>query len=137
MHQHQGIKILKATAFKHMHMNTKSIHHYGCSILPYNQEPSSTLPRDGHVAASIEHLRQQLSAKEEECREKDEVIRDKDESLKEKDSLIREKDEALMEKDEVIREKDEVIREKSATNQAQQAEIQRLSDQLAVSQKVS
>ncbi len=123
MHQHQGIKILKATAFKHMHMNTKSIHHYGCSILPYNQEPSSTLPRDGHVAASIEHLRQQLSAKEEECREKDEVIR--------------EKDEALMEKDEVIREKDEVIREKSATNQAQQAEIQRLSDQLAVSQKVS
>ena len=74
-----------------MHMNTKSIHHYGCSILPYNQEPSSTLPRDGHVAASIEHLRQQLSAKEEECRKKGKVIREKDELIREKDKALKEK----------------------------------------------
>ena len=89
----------------------------------------STLPRSSHihVAAPVEHLWQQLSAKEEECRQKDEVIREKDEALKEKDEVIREKDE----------EKDEVIREKSATIRVQQAEIQQLRDQLAVSQKVT
>ena len=83
----------------------------------------STLPGGSHVAAPIEHLQQQLSAKEEECRQKDEMIR-------EKDKVIREKDEAL-------KKKDEVIREKSATNRAQLAEIQRLRDQLAVPRKVS
>ena len=104
----------------------------------------STLPRDGHVAAPTEHLRQQLSAKEEECRQKDEVIKEKDEVIKEKDEVIKEKDEVMREKDEVMRknnevmrEKDEVMREKSATIRAQQAEIQQLRDQLAVSQKVS
>ena len=35
----------------------------------------SSLPTGSHVPAPIEHLRQQLSAKEEECRQKDEVIR--------------------------------------------------------------
>ena len=69
----------------------------------------STLPRGGHVAAPTEHLRQQLSAKEEECRQKDEVIR----------------------------EKNDVMREKSATIRALQAEIQQLKDQPALSQKVS
>ena len=83
----------------------------------------STLPGDGHVAAPTEHLRQQLSAKEEECRRKNEVIKEKDEVIKEKD--------------EVIKGKDEVMREKSASIRAQQAEIQQLRDQLAVSQKVS
>ena len=76
----------------------------------------STLPRGSHVAAPIEHLRQQLSAKKEECRQKDKVIKEKDEALKEKDG--------------VIREKDEVIREKNK-------EIQQLRDQPAVSEKVS
>ena len=71
----------------------------------------------------IEHLRQQLSAMEEECRQKDKVIREKVEVLKEKD--------------EVIREKDEVIREKSVTIREQQSKIQRLRDQPAVSLKVS
>ena len=101
----------------------------------------SALLRGGHVAAPIE---QQLSAKEEECRQKDEVIREKEEALKVKDGVIREKDEALKvkdealkEKDNVIRAKDEVISEKSATIRAKQAEIQRLRDQPAVSQKVS
>ena len=79
----------------------------------------STLPRGSHV----EHLRQKLVAKEVECRQKDVA-------LKEKDEVIREKDEAL-------KEKDKVIREKSTTIQAHQAEIQQLTDQLAVSEKVS
>ena len=83
----------------------------------------STLPRGGHVVAPIEHLQQQLAAKEQECNEKDEA-------LKEKDGVVRETDE-------VLKEKDGVIREKSATIRAQQAEIQQLRDQLAVSQKVS
>ena len=54
----------------------------------------SILPR-GNTAA-IEELRQQLSAKESECKKKDEVI-------KEKDEVIREKDEALKKKDIVLR----------------------------------
>ena len=104
----------------------------------------STLPGDGHVAAPTEHLRQQLSAKEEECRRKNEVIKEKDEVIKEKDEVIKEKDEVIKKKDEVIKEKDEVIkgkdevmREKSASIRTQPAEIQQLRDQLAVSQKVS
>ena len=97
----------------------------------------STLPGGSYLSAPIEHLRHQLSAKEGECRQKDEVIREKEEALKVKDGVIREKDEALKEKDNVIRAKDEVISEKSATIRAKQAEIQRLRDQPAVSQKVS
>ena len=62
----------------------------------------STLPGGDRVSASTEQLRQQLSAKEEECRQHEEVVT-----------------------------------EKSATIQAQQTEIQRLRDQLAISQKVS
>ena len=42
----------------------------------------STLPRDGHVDAPIECHRQQLSAKEEECRQTDLVLRLKNEALK-------------------------------------------------------
>ena len=72
----------------------------------------STFPTVSQVAASTEQLRQQLSAKEEECRQKDEAIREKDEAIREKDEAIREKDEAIREKDEAIREKDEVMREK-------------------------
>ena len=111
----------------------------------------STLPRGSHVAAPIEHLRQQLSAKEDECRQKDEALKEKDVLMSEirqqlvakeaecrqKDEINMKKDEVIGEKDEVIREKDEVIREKSATIRAQQFEIQQLRDQPAVSQKVS
>ena len=52
----------------------------------------SSLPTGSHVAASIEQLRQQLSAKEEECRQKDEALKEKDEALKEKDEALKEKD---------------------------------------------
>ena len=41
----------------------------------------SSLLTGGHVAAPIEQLRQQLSAKEEECRQKAEVIKKKDAEL--------------------------------------------------------
>ena len=125
----------------------------------------STLLCGGHVAAPIEHLWQQLSAKEEDCRQKDEVIIEnskvislKDEALKQKDVLMSEirqqlaakeaqcrqkdeinrgKDESLWLKDEALKEKEEEVRKKSATIRTQQAEIQQLRDQLAVSQKVS
>ena len=125
----------------------------------------STLPSGGHVSAPIEHLRQQLTAKEEECRQKDEMIKDKDEVIKEKDGVIREKEAALSLKDEGLRgpeqqlatkeaecrHSEEVVRQKSATIReqqadfpqlrdqmaAQQAEIQQIRDQPAVSQKVS
>ena len=90
----------------------------------------STLPRGSHVAAPIEHLWQQLSAKEEECREKDEVIKEKDGALKD----IRQQ---LAAKEAECRHSEEVIIQKTATTQAQQAEIQQLRDRLAVSQKVS
>ena len=72
----------------------------------------STLPRGSHVAAPIEHLRQQLLAKDAECIQKDKVIKEKDGALKEKDGVIKEKDGALKEKDEVIKEKDEALKEK-------------------------
>ena len=54
----------------------------------------SSLPKGGHVAA-IEQLRQQLSAKEEECRQKDEALREKDEALRKKDEALKEKEEVL------------------------------------------
>ena len=81
----------------------------------------SALPVDGHVAAPIEQLHQQLAAKEEECRLKDEALREKDE-------VIREKDEVVREKDAVIREKDEALREK-------EAELQRLRKEAGNEQK--
>ena len=104
----------------------------------------STLPRGGR----IEHLRQQLSAKEQECRQKDEVIREKDEALKEKDVVIseirqqlaakeaecRQKDEihremgkSLRLKDEMIRNKDEVIREKDEALKEKQEAVKKKS----------
>ncbi len=125
----------------------------------------STLPCGSHIAAPIEQLWQQLSAKEEECRQKDEVIREnsnvislKGEALKAKEYLVseiqqqlaakeaegrqkvessREKDESLWRKDEALKEKEEEVRKKNATIQTQQAEIQQLRDQLAVSPQVS
>ena len=111
----------------------------------------STLLRGSHVATPMEHLRQQLSAKEEECRQKDETIKEKDAALKEKDISTRAMQadiqqlrsqnsvlhQQLAAKEAEVRQSEEVVREKSATIQAQQAEIQRLRDQPAVSQKVS
>ena len=47
----------------------------------------SSFPTGSHVAASIEQLHLQLSAKEEECRQKDEMIREREQALREKDEL--------------------------------------------------
>ena len=91
----------------------------------------SSLKRDDHVVAPIEQLRQQLSAKEEECRQKDKVIREKDEALMVKDDALRLKDEALTmtnevsrEKERVLKEKDEALQEKNAAIQTQEDTIQ-------------
>ena len=111
----------------------------------------SSLPRGSHVATPIEHLRQQFSAKEEECRQKDEAMKEKDAALKEnvivtrvmqadiqqlrsQNSVLHQQ---LAAKEAEVRQSEEVVREKSPTIQAQQAEIQRLRDQPAVSLKVS
>ena len=87
----------------------------------------------GHVAAPTQHLRQQLSAKEEECRQKnegikkkDEVIKEKDEVIKEKDEMIKGKDEVLKEKDEVIKKKDEALKAKDIVITTMQAEMEQL-----------
>ena len=72
----------------------------------------SSLPTGSHVAAPIEHLQQQLSAKEEECRQKDEMIREKEEALREKDEVVRERVKSLGQKEQVIREREEALRKK-------------------------
>ena len=110
----------------------------------------STFPR---VTAPIEHLQQQLLAKEEECRqkgkamkeknkalkekdeamkEKDEAMKEKNEALKEKDEAMKEKNEALKEKDEAMKEKDEALKEKDTAMRAMQADIQQLRSQNSV-----
>ena len=103
-------------------------------LVPELRRIESSLTSGGHVAAPNEQLRQQLSAKEEECRQKEEALqekakaleekdeqkdealrekgnapREKDEALREKDKALREKDKALLEKDEALREKDEAL----------------------------
>ena len=112
-----------------------------CSVMLVQElrRIESTLPSGGLVSAPIEHLRQQLSAKEEECRQKDEVIKENSKAIKVKDKQLAAKEAECRMKDKRNREKDEVIGEKTATIRAQQAEIQRLQlkDQLAVSQQVS
>ena len=94
----------------------------------------SSLSTGSHVAAPIEHLRQQLSAKEEECRQKDEVIKEKEELLQV----------AMEKKDAVVKEKDNVIREKEALLQHLRQSVKerdntapRKVKQLAAAQKVS
>ena len=69
----------------------------------------STLPIGSHVSARIEHLRHQLSAKEEECREKDKSLKEKDEAMKEKDEALKQKDEVIQSKVSVITGKDEAL----------------------------
>ena len=82
----------------------------------------STLPRGSHIAAPIEYLRQQLSAKEEECRGKDEAMKKKNKALKKKDEALKEKDisirdmqaeiKQLRSQEEECRQKDEALKEK-------------------------
>ena len=90
----------------------------------------SSLPTGSHVPAPIEHLRQQLSAKEEERRQKDEALRQKDEALRKKMEELKEEDElfreALKEKERVMRERDATLRERDVALRETEAELQRL-----------
>ena len=90
----------------------------------------STLPRGDHVTAHIEQLRQQLSAKEEECRVKDVALRKKDEVIRQKDKELMEKDVMIWQKDEALKKKDEAVGEKDATNQQASAQTQQLQAEL-------
>ena len=45
----------------------------------------SSLTSGGGVVASIEQLRQQLSAKEEECRQNNDALKEKEEVIRKKD----------------------------------------------------
>ena len=83
----------------------------------------SSLPSGSHVAAPIEQLRQQLSAKEEECRQKDEALREKNKALKEKDEALVEKDEVILEKDNVIKGKDDALQHLDMIIREQDAEL--------------
>ena len=94
----------------------------------------STLSRGSHVSAPIEHLRQQLSAKEDECRQQAKVITEKDKALSLKDEDLRGIRQQLAAKEAESRRRDGVNREKSATIREQQTEIQRLRDQMAAQQ---
>ena len=57
------------------------------SSLPTDGESSH--PNDDHVATPVKQLRQQLLAKEEECRQKEEMLKKKNEALREKDATIK------------------------------------------------
>ena len=94
----------------------------------------SSLPSSSHVAASIEQLHQQLSAKDEECRQKDEALREKDKALKANDIALREKDEALKEKGATIKSQHDTIREQQASDQAQRTTIQKQQDTIRAQQ---
>ena len=97
----------------------------------------STFPRGNHVATPTEQLRQQLSAKEEECREKDEVIRENSKAMRLNDEALKEKDVIVNKIQQQLTAKDAECREQRATIRSQQAEIQWLRDQQVLPQKVS
>ena len=102
----------------------------GVTLVQELRYVESSLPTGSHVVAPIEQLRQQLSAKEEECRQKDEALMQKDEELREHDKTLRENNVALKELDEALREKNKVIREKNASVIILEAENQLLQSQL-------
>ena len=97
----------------------------------------STLSRGSHVAAPVGQLRQQLSAKGEECRQKDEVIREKDEGLWKKDKELREVNEALWEKEEVVKKKDDMILGKDEMLQHQDMLIRKQDEELKEKDTIS
>ena len=101
----------------------------------------SSLPSVGHVVSPVEQFRQQLSAKEEECRQKDEALQS---ALKEKDKALQHRGEALAERDAAIQEQQasnqaqqDTIQVQQDTIEAQQAEIEQLRKQPAVAKQVS
>ena len=97
----------------------------------------STLPRGSHVAAPVEQLRQQLSAKEEECKQKDEVIREKNEALQDMHETLQEMSDALRGKDSALQAEDTATQGYQSALHSQPARIEPLRGQLAVAKQVS
>ena len=97
----------------------------------------STFPRGGHVAVHIEQLRQQLSAKEEECRQKDEALQEKDSTIQEQQDTIQEQQDTIQEQQDTIQEQQSSNQAQRTTIQEQQCEIEQLRGALAVGLKVS
>ena len=102
----------------------------GVTLVQELRRIESFLSSGGHVIAPIEQLRQQLSAKEEECRQKDEALMQKDEALRENSKVLRKNSMTLKKKVEALREKDMMIREKDAAVIIFEAENQQLRSQL-------
>ena len=90
----------------------------------------SSLPSGIYVAAPIEQLHQQLSAKEEECRQKNEESKGKGKVLGEKDTNLQKKQASHLVHQTAIQETQDTIR-------ALQTEIEQLRRQPAVAQQVS
>ena len=102
-----------------------------------------TLPRGDHAAVPSEQLRQQLSAKEKECREKDKALQENDEALWKKNDVIQKKDDVILGKDKALRlldtlicEREEALKEKDTTNRAQQDTIHALQASLQMQQDI-
>ena len=101
----------------------------------------SSLPRGSHVAASIEQLHQQLSAKEEECRQKEKALKEKDTTIQSQQDAIQAQQDAIQEQQLTIHSQHTVnqklqdtIREQQASNQAQHTTIQRQQDTIRAQQ---
>ena len=101
----------------------------------------SSLPSSSHVAASNEQLRQQLSAKEEECRQKDEALKEKDTTIQSQQDAIQAQQDAIQEQQLTIHSQrtvnqkhQDTIREQQASNQAQHTTIQKLQDTIRAQQ---
>ena len=88
----------------------------------------STLPKGSHVAAPIEQLYQQLSAKEEECRQKDAALRQKEDALKEKDATIKAQQGTIQERQDSIQDLCTAIQKQRDTNRSQRTEIRKQQD---------
>ena len=87
----------------------------------------SFLPSGVHVVGPVEQIRQQLSAKEEECRQKDEALKEKDKALKEKDTTIQSQQDA-------IQDLQLAIHSQHTTNQKHQDTIQAQQDTIRTQQ---
>ena len=101
----------------------------------------SSLPSGSHVAASIEQLLQQLSAKEEECRQKEKALKEKDTTIQSQQDAIQAQQDAIQEQQLTIHSQrtvnqkhQDTIREQQASNQAQHTTIQKQQDTIRAQQ---
>ena len=97
----------------------------------------SSLPSSSHVAAPNEHLRQLLSAKEEECKQKDEALREKDATIQAQHTDILKQQDTIQEQQDTIQALQASNQVQRTANQELQAEIERLRKQPAVAKQVS